>query len=82
MEGPTVRVTANVVIAHAFCKDGDTVLSGGSNILLPLTDNFSNVRGLVDYPNGNTGWTVQVTGLPTQPNQYTVQAYAYCFDNP
>ena len=82
VEGPTVTVTSNVAIAHANCKAGDTVLSGSSNVLLPLTDNFSNVRGLVDYPNGNTGWTVQVTGLPFQPHQYTVQAFAYCFDNP
>ncbi len=70
--GPDTPSTATSTVT---CNFGDTVLSGGYNLL--ANNGGGTVRGINFQPDSSIGWTTTVTG----PN-IDITTIAVCFDNP
>ena len=79
VSGPS-DIGLGFVSSSATCTAGDTVISGSYVLLVPPSENLSSVRIVGDGPFGGIGWNAQASGNPSKV--LSIQANAYCFDNP
>ena len=82
-ESPPTNLTTGANTNTAFCDAGDTVLSGGHQILgaVDAADTLHIATNSIIFEGEFTGWQVTVEPTPT-PVESLLIVNVWCFDNP
>jgi hypothetical protein len=82
-ESPPTNLTTGANTNTAFCDAGDTVLSGGHQILgaVDAADTLHIATNSIIFDGEFMGWQVTVEPTPT-PVRTLLVVNVWCFDNP